>query len=163
MSWLVIVVAALSCWTPPVMAPVERTFEAPACTWCPGHRGLRYTTAPGTPVVAPAGGRVSFAGTVAGGRWVTVSERAGRRITLGPLRSGGVLEGSTVVAGQAVGRAGDHLLLTVRTPPGPQPVYLDPWPLVGRWSGRPRLVPTDGSAPPPSAGRPVLRCPGPQG
>ena len=157
------VAAALSCWTPPVVAPVERAFEAPACAWCPGHRGLRYDTTTGTPVVAPTAGRVSFAGAVAGNRWVTITEPAGRRITVGPLRSVGVQVGATVVAGQAVGRAGDHLLLSVRTPAGSDGAYLDPADLVGRLVGRPRLVPTGGRTPSPAAGRAVLRCPGPPG
>lgn len=166
MSWLALLVAATlatPCWAPPVAAPVERTFDEPACPWCPGHRGLRYRTVVGTPVLAPTSGRVTFTGAVAGRSWVTVTTTDGRRITLGPLRSTGVAVGAAVVAGRSVGRSGDHVLLTVRTPPGPDERYLDPEPLLGRWTGRPRLVPTDGRPAPPTPTDRRLRCPVPPG
>src|SRR5690349_13785767 len=37
---------------PPVEAPIIDRFRPPACSWCPGNRGIDYAVAPGTPVRA---------------------------------------------------------------------------------------------------------------
>src|SRR3954447_6175941 len=59
-------------YRPPVDAPVHDPFRAPVGPYGPGHRGIEYDTAPGTPVGASAEGTVLFAGDVAGARWVTI-------------------------------------------------------------------------------------------
>jgi murein DD-endopeptidase MepM/ murein hydrolase activator NlpD len=149
----VVVAIVATCWAPPVDAPVSRRFEAPACTWCPGHRGLEFATAAGTEVRAVAAGTVTFAGAVAGRSYVTVTTPAGWQITYGYLAARSVGAGSSVGAGQVVGVTGDPLLLTVRI--GGQ--YVDPARFVGtpRWPLR--LIPSDGAAPRP-AGAPRLQC-----
>lgn len=143
LAWL-----APACWPPPVAAPVAEPFRAPACGWCPGHRGVGYSLAPGTLVRAVAPGTVSFAGSVAGLRYVVVTHPDGVRVTYGQLQQLLVAAGAIVVAGQPVGSSSSWLHLGVRR----GAVYLDPASFLGRWQGRPRLVPVDGPAragPPP--------------
>jgi hypothetical protein len=147
-----------ACWRPPVDAVVRDPFRLPACTWCPGNRGIEYATAPGDPVRAVAAGTVSFAGTVAGVRYVVVRLPDGRRVTYGRLAGGepSLRAGDVVVSGQLVGRAGDDgFLLGVRAP-APDDTYLDPSPWIGEPSWPARLVPLDGTPPRPGPAR--VRC-----
>lgn len=156
---VVLIVAALlavpsfECWQPPVDAPVIDPYRAPACTWCPGNRGITYGPRAGTPVRAVASGVVSFAGLVAGTRYVVVALGDGRRVTYGNLASGGPVTGSTVIVGQTIGRSSSQLHFGLRV--GER--YVDPTPLIGAWVGRPRLIPLDGGAARP-APPPRLRC-----
>ena len=143
---------ALPCLTPPVAAAVSVPFDGPACTWCPGHRGLQYATAAGTVVRAAGPGTVTFAGPVAGTVWVTVALDGGVLTSYGPLRAVLVRRGAFVGAGGVRGTTVGPLHFGVRI--GGQ--YVDPAP----WLGRPvhlvpRLVPLDGRIPAP----PALRCP----
>lgn len=137
---LVVALFTPSCWQSPVEAPVARPFLPPACTWCPGHRGLEYRTAPGAPVRAPAAGSVVFAGPVVGVNYLVIRVDDGRRITLGMLATVGARVGDRVAAGQVVGRSGVRLFLGVRV--GNH--HVDPAPLLGGERGRARLVPLDG-------------------
>jgi murein DD-endopeptidase MepM/ murein hydrolase activator NlpD len=91
-------------------------------------------------VSAPAGGRVVFAGPVAGLGWVTVEVATGVVVAVGPLDRPVVATGQRVVARARLGRlatghpGGLHLGLRV------DGVYVDPLPyLVG--AGPPRLAP----------------------
>ena len=52
-------------WLPPVDGPVVRAFQAPAFAYGPGHRGIDFAAAAGTPVRASGDGVVAFAGSVA--------------------------------------------------------------------------------------------------
>lgn len=124
----------------PVDAPVRDPFRRPACTWCPGNRGLEYTTVPGQPVTAAAAGLVSFAGTVAGARWVVVDHADGLRTSYGHLASVAVTVGRRVAAREELGTASDRLHLGVRRGDD----YLDPAPLLAGGALVPRLVPTGG-------------------
>ncbi|WP_230684747.1 murein hydrolase activator EnvC [Cellulomonas sp. JZ18] len=95
--------AAPVTYRPPVggvHAP-SRPFEAPPERWLAGHRGVDLSAEPGTTVVAPADGVVTFAGPVAGRGVVTVLHADGRRSSVEPVTA-------VVVAGTAV-RAGDAL------------------------------------------------------
>ena len=141
------------CWRPPVDAPVADPFRTPACTWCPGNRGIEYVTVVGEPVRAVASGVVTFSGAVAGRRYVVVDVGDGYRVTFGDLGATGLRTGDAVVAGTTVGTASESLHLGVRH----GDTYVDPAPLIGRVVARPRLVPADGSRarPAPSA---ALRC-----
>lgn len=141
-----------SCWVPPVAAPIVDPFRAPSCPWCPGNRGIEFATAPGQLVTAVETGRVTFAGSIAGVSYVVVEHRDGRRITYGRLLQRRHEHGDVVVRGQVVGTADVGFHFGVRV--GEQ--YVDPAPLLGRWAGRPRLVPVDGTEAPDVP--PVLRC-----
>jgi murein DD-endopeptidase MepM/ murein hydrolase activator NlpD len=146
-----------SCLLPPVAAPVVDPFRAPACEWCPGNRGLQYAAAPGAVVRAAAAGAVSFAGVVAGTRYVVIDHAAGGlRATYGDLAATDLVVGDVVVAGAVIGHVGGGgLHFGLRR----GETYVDPAPLLGRLIERPRLVPTDGTAARP-APPPRLRCAG---
>lgn len=147
--------AVAACWLPPVPAPIVEPFVEPECPWCPGHRGVEFGPTAGAVVRAIAGGRVAFAGTVVGERYVAIEQHDGLRVTYGRLASIDVAEGDTVTAGTVVGTAGDRLMLTVRR----DGAYIDPAPMLGRLVRRPWLVPTGGS-PPRAAPPPRLECGG---
>lgn len=125
-------------WRWPLGPPapeVVRPFSAPATPWGPGHRGVDLAAASGQPVLAPATGRVSYAGRVAG-RGVVAIVHGVLRTTYLPVRPS-VEKGRGVRAGARIGTvepsahcAGPCLhwgLLRGRT-------YLDPLTLV-----RPRV------------------------
>ena len=58
--------------TVPVQGRVTDWFRRPACTWCPGNRGLEFSTAVGAPVVSPWPGSIDYVGTVGGVSYVVV-------------------------------------------------------------------------------------------
>ncbi|GAA3812211.1 murein hydrolase activator EnvC family protein [Cellulomonas soli] len=62
-----------------------RPFERPAEVWAPGHRGVDLAAEPGSRVLAPVDGTVSFAGPVAGRGIVTVVDADGLRSSLEPV------------------------------------------------------------------------------
>ena len=145
---------AAACLVPPVDAPISRSFDAPTCQWCAGHRGLTYAVSSGTAVRAAAAGRVTFSDVVVDVRYVVVRHADGLLATYGGLRSTALAAGDLVAAGSTIGRAGPELYFGLRTG---SDMYVDPQPLLGTLIVQPYLVPTDGSPrrPPPE---PVLRC-----
>jgi murein DD-endopeptidase MepM/ murein hydrolase activator NlpD len=165
-----VLAATLACLLPPVDAPVVRPFQAPACQWCPGHRGIEYATAAGEPVRAAAAGVVTFVGRVAGVRYVVVRHIDGLRATYGGLATPaaanptpvGPWQGRAVQQGAVLGVTVGHLHFGLRD--GDQ--YLDPAPLLAVRRDRPRLVPGDGNgrrpgrASPPSCRAEVRVAPG---
>jgi len=160
-SPLVAPLVAALCLVPPVDAPVVEPFVAPACSYCTGHRTVDFanTAVVNGTVVAPIAGRVSFAGEVAGRRFVSV--RSGdHTVTVGGLGSLVVSAGQAVAAGETVGRGTGlgPVTLSVRRDAGqPTEEYLDPGQFLARRIGRARLVPTDGTRPRPVRTR--LVCP----
>ena len=109
----------------PVPGPVLRTFSAPSCDRCAGHRGVTIGSTPGSQVRAPVAGTVVFSGRVADRRYVViVPARAARtalrtgivKVTVGWMASVGseVIEGVPVAEGQALGSAGESTYLSVR-------------------------------------------------
>lgn len=126
------------------LAPPEvaHDFAPPATTYGPGHRGVDLAGEPGQRVRAARGGRVSYAGILAG-RGVVVVDHGQKRTTYEPVDAT-VRRGAVVEAGQSIGtlqRAGSHCfpraclhwgLLEGET-------YLDPLTLVD--VGPPRLLP----------------------
>lgn len=130
---------------PPVDAAVVDPFRPPDRPYGPGNRGLEYGTSPGTAVTATAAGTVTFAGTVAGTRHVTVLHADGVRTSYSFLARVDVLVGQRVVQGQVVGTTVGHLHLGARY----GDAYFDPASLFIEGAVRVRLVPFDD---PPGAG-----------
>lgn len=143
MAGLLVAVSLAACYLPPVAAQVAVPYVQPACSYCPGHRGVEYALAPGTDVRAVAPGVVTFSGTVAGTRYVVVLQADGLRATYGMLQSSLVSRGDVVASGQVAGRSGPRLYFGLRNSADDP---LDPTPLLGVLVGRARLVPRDGSA-----------------
>jgi Peptidase family M23/Putative serine esterase (DUF676) len=130
-------------YRPPVEAPVNDPFRAPTSPYGPGHRGIEYDTAPGTPVGAVAPGTVVFAGDVAGVRWVTLRHPDGVRTTYGPLATIAVVTGQPVAGGDVVGTTAGRLLLTARVGDD----YVDPALLLSGADEEVHLVPEPASLP----------------
>ncbi|HXR11505.1 MAG TPA: M23 family metallopeptidase, partial [Gaiellaceae bacterium] len=151
---LVLWAPAAKAWTWPVQGPVLLGFTFdPAHPYAGGqHRGIDIGAGSGTPVVAPAGGVVSFAGTVpTSGRSVTIQTADGYSVTLTHLGSIAVSKGASVGEGDAVGTVGPsgtpelnvpYLYMGVRTTAEAQG-YVDPL------SFLPALPPPTESAPTP--------------
>ena len=123
-------------WTWPVAGPVLQPFQLGSDPYAAGqHRGIDVGAPPGTTVVAPAGGVVSFAGTVPrSGRTITIATPDGLAVTLVHLGAIAVARGTTVEEGApvgAIGPSGDpehaeayvHLGVRVATDPHG---YVDP-------------------------------------
>lgn len=91
---------------PPVDAPIERHYDAPASEWGPGHRGIDYAVASGAPVRAAGEGTVSFAGAVAGGLAVSIDHGAGLKTTYSILSRVDVAAGDEVSEGRFIGATG---------------------------------------------------------
>jgi hypothetical protein len=135
---LVLWVPSAQAWTWPVVGPVLQGFSFdPAHPYAAGqHRGIDVG-APGSggPVLAPAAGVVSFAGTVpTSGKSVTIETSDGLSVTLTHLGSIGVSRDAAVVEGAVVGTVGPsgtpdfdgpYVHMGVRTASNPQG-YLDP-------------------------------------
>jgi murein DD-endopeptidase MepM/ murein hydrolase activator NlpD len=125
---------------------VTDPFRAPPCTWCAGNRGLEYRVAGRTIVRAAASGRVVFAGSVAGVRYVVVQLPNGWRHTYGRLASTRLRIGDVVVANSVVGAVVDTFFFGLRIGDD----YVDPAPNIGVMRTRPRLVPLDATPPRPA-------------
>lgn len=131
------------CYQPPVSSPVVDPFRAPACTYCIGNRGLEYQPIAGSPVAAAAAGVVTFSGVVAGVRYLVVAQADGRVATYGRLATALAVTGANVRPGEIIGTTTNRFFFGLRQ--GDR--YVDPAPFLGAVRYRPRLVPTDGSAP----------------
>ncbi|MFV0308878.1 MAG: M23 family metallopeptidase [Desertimonas sp.] len=144
---------AADCLWPPVDAPVVDHFRSPPCPYCAGNRGLEYSVPAGTSVRALAAGVVTFAGDVAGVRYLVVRHGDGRRATYGRLTGTHLSVGDVVAGGGVVATASGELYVGLRD----GDTYIDQEPLIGRRRPRPRLIPTDGTPPRP-APAPRLDC-----
>jgi hypothetical protein len=123
-------------WTWPADGPVLRPFKLGGDPYAGGqHRGIDIGAPLGTSVRAPAGGTISFAGTVpTSGKSVTIQTRDGYSVTLVQLGTIGVTRGAAVGEGAVVGTIGPsgepgaaapHVHLGVRLMSDPNG-YLDP-------------------------------------
>ena len=126
----------------PVPGRVLDPFRAPVGHFGPGNRGIDLATVPGEPVMAAAAGIVTFAGLVAGVRYVVVLHADRIRTSYSPLDATSVKRGAVVAAGQEVGRAGTALHLGARA----GQAYVDPMVLFERRGGGARLVPVAGGS-----------------
>jgi murein DD-endopeptidase MepM/ murein hydrolase activator NlpD len=93
-------------WRWPVVGPVVQGFDPPASPFGSGHRGIDIAASPGTPIVAPAAGHVSFAGPVAGSLFVSIDHGSGLFSSYSWLSRALVRRGERVVTGQRVARSG---------------------------------------------------------
>lgn len=91
-------------WTSPVAGDpvVLRGFLPPDKEWLAGHRGVDLEAPPGSAVVAPEAGVVTFAGTVVDRGVVVVLHVGGLRSSLEPV-DGSAAVGTRVGRGQVVG------------------------------------------------------------
>lgn len=80
---------------------IVRRFDAPTGPWAPGHRGVDLLSTPGSPVVAPAAGIVTFSGQVAGRGVLVVTHPGGLRTSLEPVAAM-VPVGTPVAAGATI-------------------------------------------------------------
>ncbi len=93
-------------WVRPVPGAVVRPFEPPSVAYGPGHLGVDFAAAPGTPVHAAGAGVVTFAGHVGTAIDVVVLHRDWRRTTYAFLRTAVVHRGDRVGAGGLIGATG---------------------------------------------------------
>lgn len=95
---------AAVCVSPPVDGPVSAPF-APVGEYA-GHWGVDFSADPGSAVRAPASGVVTFAGSVAGMRTVTIEAMPGLKVSVSYLATVGVSAGTSVGRGQRIGTSG---------------------------------------------------------
>jgi murein DD-endopeptidase MepM/ murein hydrolase activator NlpD len=115
---------------------VVRRFDRPDQPWLPGHRGVDLAATAGQSVQAPATGRISWTGVIAGRAVVVVAHGGGLRSTFEPVAA-------VASVGTVVGR-GDSVGVVTTTPGHCAPrtcvhwgvlrgeTYLDPLSFVGR-------------------------------
>lgn len=97
---------AAGTWTWPVTGPVIRGFDPPASPFGSGHRGIDIAAPAGSVAVAPAAGRVSFAGPVGGRLFLTIDHGGGLESTFSWVSALLVRRGDPVAQGQPVVRTG---------------------------------------------------------
>ncbi len=90
----------------PLYGELVRVYDAPPDPFAPGHRGVDVSAPEGTPVRASATGVVSFAGSVAGNRTVTVDHGGGLLTSYSFLGTIAVARGTAVEPGEVVGTVG---------------------------------------------------------
>ncbi|MEA2447637.1 MAG: hypothetical protein QOK47_1274, partial [Actinomycetota bacterium] len=91
----------------PVEGPVARGFDEPVDRFAAGHRGIDYAVTPGTRVRASAAGTVTFASSVAGALYVTISHGSGLESTYSRLEEVWVTPGQIVEQGTWLGLTGE--------------------------------------------------------
>jgi len=123
-------------WSWPAEGPVLQGFSFGGNPYGPGqHRGIDVADPSGADIAAPAGGIVTFAGSVpSGGKTVAIRTDDGYSVTLVHLGSIGVLKGAVVAEGSSVGGVGPsgtpefeqpYVHLGIRVASDPQG-YVDP-------------------------------------
>jgi len=95
---------ATVCLSPPVDGPVISPY-APAGQYA-GHWGVDFSALPGSEVRAAASGRVTFAGSVAGMKSVTIEPIPGFKVSVSYLSAALVPNGARVIRGQVIARSG---------------------------------------------------------
>ena len=167
-----VAVAPAAAWTWPTGGPVLLAFSFdPAHPYSAGeHRWIDIGGDPGSAVLAPAAGVVTFAGTVPGnGRSLTILTSDGWSVTLTQLRSVGVAKGASVAEGDAVATigpsgdaevAGPYMQLGIRHADQDQG-YVDPQTLLPPRAQAPTSPTTTGGAvqPPPAVSVPTSTTP----
>ena len=98
--------SATGTWAWPVTGPVIRAFDPPDSPYGTGHRGIDIAVPAGTVVLAPADGRVTFAGPVGGRLFLTIDHSGGLESTYSWVAALEVRRGDLVHRGQPVARSG---------------------------------------------------------
>lgn len=100
----------------PVNGEVVRSYDAPDCDRCSGHRGVTIASTPGTTVRSPLAGVVTFAGSVGARLYVVVLVRQNVRVTVGHVAAvaPGVSSGVAVQQGAELAVAAATTYLSVR-------------------------------------------------
>lgn len=101
---LINLAVAAVCISAPVDGPV--TFGYAPIGDYGGHWGVDFSAEPNSPVMAPADGVVTFAGSVAGMRTVTIEATPGLKVSVSYLSAVEVAAGARVIQGQRVGSSG---------------------------------------------------------
>ena len=92
-----------------------------------GHWGIDFQADVGDPVSAPAFGLVTFAGSVAGTRSVTIEPLNGLKFSVSYLSEIHVAEGERVVRGETIGSSGlAHGIAGVHMSTRVDGIYVDP-------------------------------------
>jgi len=97
---------AAGTWAWPVTGPVIRAFDPPDSPYGSGHRGIDIAAPAGSVVLAPADGRIAFAGPVGGRLFLTIDHSGGLESTYSWVASLDVRKGDLVQRGQPVARSG---------------------------------------------------------
>jgi Peptidase family M23 len=159
-------------WTWPADGPVLRPFVFGDDPYVGGlHRGVDIAGRAGAPVLSPAAGIVTFAGTVpGGGRSVTLQTADGYSVTLVHLGSFEVVREASVAEGAPVGMIGPsgvaehaepYVHLGIRVSSDPQG-YVDPLTLLPEERVPPPVAPP-AQPPAPAPAQPVPPVDAPQG
>jgi murein DD-endopeptidase MepM/ murein hydrolase activator NlpD len=93
-------------WSKPVTGVVVRSFDPPATRFGPGHVGVDFAAAPGTPVRAAGDGIVVFAARIGSQLHVVVRHDGDLRTSYSFLASIDVVNGQRVDRGAIVGTSG---------------------------------------------------------
>lgn len=125
----------LGSWAWPVAGPVIRGFDQPDSPYGAGHRGIDIAVAPGSPILAPEAGTVTFAGRIGGELFITIDHGGLLSSTYSWVSSSAVQEGDIVIRGQPIGSTGSghpgstipHLHIGAKL----DGVYVDPLELLG--------------------------------
>jgi murein DD-endopeptidase MepM/ murein hydrolase activator NlpD len=124
---------------------VVRGFSIGAHPWDPGHRGVDLAAVAGTPVLAPAGGRIHFAGELAGRPVLSIDHGHGVLSSFEPvvstLRVGTPVEQGEVVGHLGAGRSHCSPASCLHWGVRENGQYVDPLTLPGIWRGRVVLLP----------------------
>ncbi len=133
--------ARLSGWgplphEPPVGGTIADPFRPPDVPYGPGNRGIEWNTVVGGRARASQTGTVSFAGTVAGQRWVTIRHSTRLRTSVGPLATIAIAAGDQVDQGDLIGTTGPLTHFSARL----EGDYIDPNLLFGEMQVVVRLV-----------------------
>jgi len=99
-----ILAVAAVCLIPPVNGAVTEPYS-PSGQYA-GHWGIDFAADVGDDVAAPVSGTVSFAGSVAGMKSVTIQPMSGFKVSISYLATVGVARGAAVRRGQVIGTAG---------------------------------------------------------
>ena len=147
---------SVQCLLAPVQTPVAFPYVEPPCEYCAGRRTIDFAQSVGQSVVAPIGGRITFAGTVVDQGYVTIDPSPGTGygpevlITVGGLVIdanivSNIVSGRNVQVGERIGVSHGLVRLSMRSiREGQSARYIDPTPFLGRRRPRARLIPHSG-------------------